>query len=532
MAALWREYGVPGSVVHHGIARDTLRGFAEAGGPMDLLLAGTMTDGGIDGLNLTPQAAGTAATFVLSDMVRHFWVESAFQAVDDYMTFCSDIGPNGGAAANVLLASSITGAASVEAPAMRAENRARRAFILSCLRRVAPALWGMDIEGFGSMQSASLEHLEQYLLVAWQAPGPRHLLMKDLSAAEQRHLVNLVRSIDEQASPPLVPVVSLTQPTAQDGVTPKRHPWLVDLHALARARAWDARRHWEMATEHAARARALRRTRTGSAFALDSAEDDAAETAAFDEDLQQCDVSDEDNEEVRRALEARADALRQARACVAEVSGADRAIEALEDFDDPPSLAMVRLPWLTPPTSTGSSASGPETPQGHTSAEGGGVSSAGAKHWGSLTLAAPGRLSVLTELTVSRGVHCSCPLEVGVVLGLRGPVTPRALEAPLIAALDDVTDLDQLPVSRKAAAGGPLPAVHCVHRLDEATVAEFEREEEDTCGVFPIAWFHFHVTVDSARRKAVEQPTWTETGSFTCRLRQPRSTGSVIVKVR
>ena len=144
---------------------------------------------------------------------------------------------------------------------------------------------------------------------------------------------NLRSGSDGLGSPPLVPVVSLTQPTAQDGVTPKRHPWLVDLHALARARAWDARRHWEMATEHAARARALRRTRTGSAFALDSAEDDAAETAAFDEDLQQCDVSDEDNEEVRRALEARADALRQAKERLAERKAAVGAEAALSELD-------------------------------------------------------------------------------------------------------------------------------------------------------------------------------------------------------
>ena len=52
-----------------------------------------------------------------------------------------------------------------------------------------------------------------------------------------------------------------------------------------------------------------------------------------------------------------------------------------------------------------------------------------------MVLVAPGALAVVAKLSVRRGVHCSCPVDCGFILGCRGPLTPAAMAARSPAVL-------------------------------------------------------------------------------------------------
>ena len=156
----------------------------------------------------------------------------------------------------------------------------------------------------------------------------------------------------------------------------------------------------------------------------------------------------------------------------------------------------------------------------------------------SMVLLAPGALAVVAKLSVRRGVHCSCPVNCGFILGSRGPLTPAMMASPAMSALDDVLSIDQFPsrdeaARHRAADGGAsrLPSILHVHRLDEATVVELAQENEDQQGIFPIAWFRFDMTLDSVRARKQDEPGWKERGELVCTLIQPRSTHLLLAKL-
>ena len=212
----------------------------------------------------------------------------------------------------------------------------------------------------------------------------------------------------------------------------------------------------------------------------------------------------------------------------------------------------------------------------------------------SLPLLPAGRLCLLRSLCVRRGIMCSCPVQVGVLLGCRVPLTAAALYSPRLAVLEDLLTLEQVLAaappaasatgaavaapaaaigaaapaataaataataaatagseraaagSRSAAAGSgaggsgaggsaatgsaALPPCIAVHEGAEATVVEFSTEASFG-DVYPIAWFRFHMGVDEAVERQQREPGWRETGEVVYALRQPRTTCMLIAKL-
>ena len=478
--ALWRDFGVPSSRLYDGSrARDLYMHVASMGPPVELNVASCLTDGGLDGSMLpTDQPEGSCITRTINESARQFWVDSAFGATGDFRAFCSDISPTGGPAANVILAGRITGQLSASLAKAREEEAARREFICTRLARVAQwPLWGWNMDGFGGMHTACTAQLEEALLVAWTTPDARQLLLGGLKPAEFRQLRQIVSSI----APPQPLVVSSL--ALRD-----RKQVLVEHRSLIDARLWEADCHYE------AIARVLPDERPASA-----------------------------SEEALSALE-KAQTAREA--CETQVSAVEQIVRRAVGMWDGTQIEEVvtenaslddALPWLQ--KAGGSAASG---------------DALAAHEMERLVLCAPsGPLGVVASLRVRRGVHCSCPVNVGFILGSRGPMTPSDLTSASMLALDDVLEIDQIPASAEEAraAGSLIPHRLHVHELDEATVVEFAREERNEEGVFPIAWFRFHSTLESAAARAARTPAWTESGEFECTLVQKRSTHLLLARL-
>lgn len=169
-AALWREIGLPRNCLDGQSSRDFQRRVAVAS-PIELKIVPLLSDGGLDGQAehmVGHQPPGTAVPCVVPDAAQQFWVSSCFAGTpDDYRCFCSDVSPTGGAAVNILVAGSIAGALSQDDTRARQGERQLRAFIVTCLARVAEPLWGWHADGFGGLRHAALEQLQQALIVAW-----------------------------------------------------------------------------------------------------------------------------------------------------------------------------------------------------------------------------------------------------------------------------------------------------------------------------------------------------------------------------
>lgn len=384
-------------------------------------------------------------------------------------------------------------------------------------------------------------------------PPSRHPLLVDVSSLSSGRYWDLLRRArTTDAAPTHTRAVSAHPP-------PSGHPRpCVPLRARTlltttipsrvaglRAHAADRRRSCadkQCAFDYRARADALR------AAGLDATEAEAAATAA---------------EHTARAV------LREARK-------AERALRQLDEDDFGTAALEAALPWVAQASSTGSSASSTVTVSssssssaagagdadessghGHTTRGGrssaaaaaaidtkaggtdgggaaanGGGAAAAAAHLAALTLAAPGTLALLTHVRVRRGVHCSCPVVAGVLFGCRGPLHARSLYAAHVLAFDDVLSAADLPRSTAEARGGLLPAVHCVHELDEGVVVELTPEDEGChTELFPVAWFRFTMSVDEAKRRQDEQPGWLEKGELLCELVRPRCSGMLIAKL-
>ena len=52
------------------------------------------------------------------------------------------------------------------------------------------------------------------------------------------------------------------------------------------------------------------------------------------------------------------------------------------------------------------------------------------------------------------------------------------------------------------------------HVLEEATVYEFDVEDDGEEGIFPIAFFEFHMNLDEVTTMQEQDPDWKETGEL------------------
>ena len=547
-AVVWKELGIPSCALSTHHPRAIRRKFA-ATTCVDLGLIGCLTDGGVDGHDPSaPQPIGTADAGVVGESVRQFWVDGAFNALtpDDFKCYCSGIGHTGEAALNVTIAARVSSKGLDEEDARTREAaRARRELLISCLSRVAQPLWGWHEQGFGGLRCAAIDQLEQAFLVAWTTPGGKQMMCTGLGADELRRLRHVLVSISS-LQPEALPLASLTP-----GCLPAGRRLLVDLRAMVDAREWefcqlvDRAKRLSGVLDFSVSAAAGPRGRADLLLVQvrelrQSCRKIGAVARAAQASLQlaiQCfQDSENDAAELTEANRHLDDALRTllpssiARASVPPTSGLLSGWSAATDVSDGDTIA-------------GEAASGT---RGARAGSAGNVAGSVARtdELASVVLVAPGALAVVAKLSVRRGVHCSCPVDCGFILGCRGPLTPAAMASTAMLALDDVLSIEQFPArdevahldegARRGTAGSRaprLPSILHVHSLDEATVVELAQEDEDELGIFPIAWFRFDMTLDAARARTQRESGWHERGELVCTLVQPRSTRLLLAKL-
>jgi len=136
----------------------------------------------------------------------------------------------------------------------------------------------------------------------------------------------------------------------------------------------------------------------------------------------------------------------------------------------------------------------------------------------------PGALQAsVAQLHVSRASQCSCPVQSGALLlgaaplrdddpacgsaAWRAALAARVDDAPMLRALDDVTDLETL---REVCASGALPRIINVGNSPAGTWAEFEPRGRAISpasppgALWPVAWFAFTPRAEAEARATAE----------------------------
>ena len=524
IAVLHRDFDVPASrsrfyISMHGFCARDLYKRIYTTPPGELRLRGFFTDGGIDSSDIgaseaqsQPVGSASVLSFGAEHPASQFWADSAFCSDSDARTFCSDV------RRNILVGALVQGQVGADALQARAALVERRKFIIERLSFVATEYWGWHVHGFGGLDHSSTGILERALFVAWHNPMVRAGLTHGLGGARRTAANRRLEQIVNSMQPPKTLDLLCLRLQGHGG---QIHEVLVDMQVVNATRAWRLEALRQRASVSSG-ATALQASRSAAALEREIAE------------------AKEVSDGVRDATSA---AAAVAHAGEAESSDDDEEEDDDEDDDE------------------GGAAGGGQggatefafcTPLKEHKAE-----------MGTL-IAEPGKLSVVTELQIARGIHCSCPVSVGFVLGCRSALSLAALYAsPAVRALDDITDLAQLPRSRDEAlrTGSALPYVTCVHSLDEGEVAELGgpvgmvgmvgtggggggeggggdeggnddgSEEATVSSVFPIAFFRFSHTLADAQARAARERGWKETGWLRTSLRQPRCTGMLIAKL-
>ena len=391
---------------------------------VDLQVVGFLTDGGLDSGSEPGGGAVSSVPAVKEKEVEMFrlpegnpsWAGNAFEP--DERCYSSDVAPDQGAAANVLLIGRVACGVSAELAVARAATAARRAFLLARMSSIPGLLpQSEDFGGVASMDAATVDNCFMQLL---GHPNGVELLLLDLDGAERAAASRQLRQYAEST------------PDWNDGLRE-------DLIATRQQ---------------------------GSVLVVDRATWQAAQA---DDPL--------DGGASRDSPESLG------------MGGSEVALASSTTLDDP-LLCSLRRPWST--------------------------------------------LAVVTRHCLRRALHCSCPAQVGFVLGCRAPLRPSALYSERMLALNDCLSLDVFPESAQeaAAAGSSLPVIRDVITTDEAVICEFERNINDTeGGAFPIIWFRFTSTLAAAAARKAATPGWREQGAFEYRLQQPRCTSFLLVKI-
>jgi hypothetical protein len=140
-----------------------------------------------------------------------------------------------------------------------------------------------------------------------------------------------------------------------------------------------------------------------------------------------------------------------------------------------------------------------------------------------IPLSPPAALASVSVLRIRRAISCSCPLLSGVIFGSRDAVCADELYAPSVRRFEGIDDDEPFRVDgSRLLERTALPRVLHRHRLAEATVVEFERDESKKGGLFPIAWFRFD---------AVGATAATSAGELCCALKQRRALRVIILKM-
>ena len=129
----------------------------------ELSVSGMLTDGGMDQAVLEsrrpPLISEGMATCWAVDQAWHVWVSNVFEP--DQRCFSSDVHLDGSAAANVLIAGRIKGSVSALSQERRQEEEERRRFLVARLSFVLQEFFQMPMDGFGGIESATSELLDQ-----------------------------------------------------------------------------------------------------------------------------------------------------------------------------------------------------------------------------------------------------------------------------------------------------------------------------------------------------------------------------------
>ena len=205
---LQRDYDVPPKRCASSSDPRSLYKLLCVGRVKPLEVRGFFTDGGVDiadeQAQLPKRKDGTVSlvSYGPEHQAKTFWVDNAFRSETDCCTYCSDV------RRNIVVAGAIEGPIGVDSLEGRAAAAEQRTFLIERLRRVAQQFWGWNESGFGGLQYAATETLEQALIAAWPIPQMRQLLLSDLPARDRRaamkRLHDIAMSAAQRAPEPLV----------------------------------------------------------------------------------------------------------------------------------------------------------------------------------------------------------------------------------------------------------------------------------------------------------------------------------------
>ncbi|EOD20680.1 hypothetical protein EMIHUDRAFT_241983 [Emiliania huxleyi CCMP1516] len=170
------------------LPEDALRALSQSE-IVDLQVVGFLTDGGLDSGSEPGGGAVSSVPAVKEKEVEMFrlpegnpsWAGNAFEP--DERCYSSDVAPDQGAAANVLLIGRVACGVSAELAVARAATAARRAFLLARMSSIPGLLpQSEDFGGVASMDAATVDNCFMQLL---GHPNGVELLLLDLDGAER-----------------------------------------------------------------------------------------------------------------------------------------------------------------------------------------------------------------------------------------------------------------------------------------------------------------------------------------------------------